>query len=527
MAIALEVELPDDLALWRLAGGRPAPGVATAGSDPVDPGELGDLLEAASDRSRRRRHGIHHTPAAVADGLVERALQGRADGTVGDPACGGGALLLAAGRALVRAGLAPAAAGERLFGADLDPVAVATTEVSLLLWSGVRPAAGRLVVADALLERPWPSVDVVVGNPPFLSPLGTATARPTAATEQLRDRYGPAVQAYTDAAALFLLAGLDLVAPTGTVAMLQPLSVLGSRDAGPLRAAVDRRAGLREVWVPAPGAFRDAAVSVCAVVLDRHEEAEDPGPPVRAAAEPGWSIHLARATGVPEVRLDGAATVGTIAEVLAAFRQEYYGTAPHVGEAAASGAGARPLVTTGLVDLGSCAWGRRPARLAGRSWVAPVVAEADLEGRAAQWAARTRRPKVLVASQARVLEVAVDADGSWLPGVPLVAAVPHDPGDLWALAAALAAPPVVAWAATRVAGTGRSPGSLRVGAPLLRSVPLPVDADAWREGAAALERGDLLAFGAAMTAAHRAAPEVLAWWCERAKVGCPPPPGVR
>ena len=41
-----------------------------------------------------------------------------------DPACGGGAFLLAAGRALVSGGASPAEAVRGLYGVDLDPLAV-------------------------------------------------------------------------------------------------------------------------------------------------------------------------------------------------------------------------------------------------------------------------------------------------------------------------------------------------------------------------------------------------------------------
>src|SRR3546814_10276927 len=69
-----------------------------------------------------------------------------------DMGCGGGALLLAAGDALVAAGADPAdVARELLWGADIDPLAVAVTEAAIALWSGgTRPAEGHLVVADTL-----------------------------------------------------------------------------------------------------------------------------------------------------------------------------------------------------------------------------------------------------------------------------------------------------------------------------------------------------------------------------------------
>jgi hypothetical protein len=99
-----------------------------------------------------------------------------------------------------------------------------------------------------------------------------------------------------------------------------------------------------------------------------------------------------------------------------------------------------------------------------------------------------------------------------------VIAVAAPPSDLWPLAAALAAPPISAWAAGRAAGTALSPGALRVTAPLVRQVPLPTDADAWAAGTDAFRRGDLDAFALAMTAAYGCDEDVVGWWRPRAEL---------
>lgn len=515
IAAACGVTLPDHLTLWAAAGGRPSP---SPQPEPGDPDELGALLEAELDAARRRTLGAHYTPRDMADGLAARALAWRAAPAVGDPACGGGALLLAAARHLAATGEAPASIVARLWGADIDPLAVATAEAALTLWAGTSPPGGHFVVADALVDAlPWPPLDVVVGNPPFLSQLADRTVRPGERDEALRRRFGSAVRAYTDAASLFLLLGCDLARPGGTVAMLQPQSVVAARDTAAVRAAADERAQLREIWVPTGSRF-SAAVDVCAPVLDVHDVAAvrpdgvvDGAPPAGAA----WSAHLARHEGVPPVRLSATPTIGDEAEVTAAFRDEYYGLAAAVRERH-DHPGGRPLITTGLIDLGSCSWGERPARIARRTWSAPVVDTAALTGRAAAWAARTNRPKLLVATQTKVVEVAVDDDGTWVAGVPVIVVLA--PAErLWLLAAALSAPPVTAWVAERTAGTALSAGALKLTAALVRAVPLPGDADAWAVGAAALQAGDLDECAEAMTRAYASDDEVLAWWGARAK----------
>ncbi len=501
MAGAAKVDLPDGLALWSLAGGRP-----DVAAVPGEPEELGRLLEASFDPAERRRRGAHFTPSALADELIERAVAGHDRPTIGDPACGGGALLLAAARHLASAGEVPSQIVDRLWGADIDPLSVATTEAALTLWAGTTPSAGRLTVADALLDDlAWPELDVVVGNPPFLTPLATPTARTAGDVERLRGRFGTAVRAYTDSAGLFLLRGAQLARPGGTVAMVQPQSVLAARDATGVRDAIGALGRLVDVFVPSRAGF-DAAVEVCVPVIEV-------GGPRGSGAR--WSALLADAHGVPVVDLPASATLADEATTTAGFRTEYYGMVDHIDEQRDRPAG-RPFVTTGLIDLGHCAWGTRAARVGGRAWDRPVVDVGALEGRAADWAQRTGGPKLLVATQTRVVEVVVDDAGEWIAGVPLVVVLAPTE-RLWPLAAALAAPAVSAWLLQRAAGTARTPRALKVTAALLREVPLPTDHDAWACGTAAFRAGDLEGFAEAMSGAYGTGPDVAAWWVERAR----------
>jgi hypothetical protein len=416
--------------------------------------------------------------------------------------------LLAVARQLVSVGgERPQEVLRRLWAVDVDPLAVAVTEVALALWAGSAPPDGHCQVADALHDGlPWPRLDVVIGNPPFLTPLATSTRPTDDGARRRRARFEAAAGAYTDAAALFLLESCRHVRPGGTVALLQPLSVLSARDAAGVRAAVTELGVVLDVWLPPP-AF-DAAVDVCVPIVRVGAELADGDPTA-------WSAHLARAHGVPPVTLDGARRLGDVAVVTAGFRGEYYGTVEHVHEEADL-PGGRPLVTAGLLDLGRTAWGERSARVGGRTWERPVVDVASLEGRAAQWVERTGVPKLLVATQTNVVEVAVDHDGSLVAGVPIVVVLaPHE--SLCRLGAALASPAVTAWLLWRSAGAALTPRALKVSAPLLRDVPLPVDADAWEEGAEAFEQGHLDRFVASMAVAYRVGPEVGTWWSERAR----------
>lgn len=533
LASGAGIDLPDGLSLWELAGGRPP--AAPVPSDEPDR-QLGEALEQALSPEERRQ-GAHYTPAPVAERVAALALDGhREPPRVVDPACGGGALLLAAGRRLDAEGVPPArVARDLLWGADIDPVAVAVTEAAIALWSGgTVPGPGHLVVRDTLADGPpaWPQApvdgfDVVIGNPPFQGQLSRATTRSDQESARLRSRFGPAVTPYVDTAALFLLAATDLARPGGRVALLQPQSVVASRDARGVRKALAGRARLVDLWAP-PGHLFDAKVHVCVPVLDKTVG----GPDADGEDPADWVGRWATARGTPEVTFAEHGTLADLASTAAGFRDEYYGLVAHVAEAGP--VCDAPLVTSGLIDVGACAWGRRPVRFAKQSWRRPAV---DLTGLAAAnpkvaaWVGRLRRPKVVVASQTRVVEAAADRMGTWVPSTPVVSVIPHRADDVDLVAALLCSPPVSAWAARRTAGNALSADAMRLSAPLLAAVPLPGDHEAWAEASLRLAANDLPAYAEVATAMFELpggeASAALDWWRDRAKLTWPAGPEFR
>ncbi|CAN5575868.1 hypothetical protein BH10ACT1_BH10ACT1_37450 [soil metagenome] len=434
-------------------------------------------------------------------------------------------------------------------------------------------AAGPLPVAAAA------GFDLVVGNPPFQSQLAGDSIRSAGSTAVLRARWGDAVvRPYTDTAGLFLVAGARALAPGGRLAMILPTSVLAARDAAPARAAVAAVGELTDLWVAAEPVF-GAAVQVCAVVVERNlgrptvagplasgsppvdvESSGDarallapgpsaptvvrrwrgrtvvPLPPARAGSVvrsaavdgDGWAALALAALGVPDPPARSSGRLADLGTARAGFREEYYGLVGHVTEApegthpAALPTRLAPLVTSGLVDPGRCAWGERSASFARQRYERPVVDLASLEaagGRAATWTRSLLVPKVVVATQTRVGEAAVDREGRWVASTPTIAVVA--PADrLWALAAVVCSPigSVAALAAT--AGTARAAQAIRHTVASIGSLPLPVDVEAWDAGAEALRRHDREAFLAAMAAAYDvsadATSELHDWWTARA-----------
>ncbi len=563
---------PADLRLATLAGNDAAFDVAPPPPEASLPDLAGRCYETILSGQHRRASGSHYTPAAVADRLVAVALDGlpRAS-TVCDPACGGGAFLLAAARTLHATALARRQVVERLlWGLDIDPIAVAVSELALALWSGTTPG-DHLAVADALisLDAGWAAAPAggfgaVVGNPPFQSQLGRTTARAGATRTALRSIYGDAAAAYADSAVLFLVAGARLARPGGRVVLVQPQSVLSSRDATGARRAVLTMATLEGLWVAGERVFA-AATLVCAPVLRARRgpagraERDDAGggastialwsgrdvvarPPVAVDDLglhhwPTWSPLAAAAGGVPTVELEiGRGVVGDHATATAGFRQQFYGLAKVAVERRHADDSRFPrLVTCGLIDAGRCAWGERPTRFARRAWSAPRVDLGTLaagggnDGEAlARWVTARMVPKVLVATQTKVIEAAVDVDGTWLPSTPVIS-VEAAPGALWHLAAVLLAPPVSAWALRHYGSSALGANTIKLSARQVLGVPLPPRRPSWDAAATELSRlaagacprtrrTHLLAVGAAMTAAYGCDEEVFAWWKARLPV---------
>ncbi len=526
--------------------------------------DVGLRYEATLDR-RARDLGAHYTPPAVARGLVDLALDRRRPGTVRcvvDPTCGGGAFLVAAADALVDTGVAPADALGSLHGADVDPGAVSAARSALSIWAEHHGLDGRAAaelasvevldgfeLLDRLADRG--GADLVVGNPPFRSQLRGAAVHDGATRGALRSRFGSVAHGYTDLTGLFLVAAVRSVAPDGVVALVQPRSVLVAANAAGVRGAVVASGDLAAVWLPAEPVF-EAQVQVCSPVVRGRRPAGLPGaalvavhdrlgrqPLVEARLDAGastWSTFVASAHGVPAVESGSGRVVGEVSTAVAGFRDEYYGLVDLVAEADGQlGDGQLRLTTVGSIEVGRHLWGVRPQRFGRRRWERPVVdaSRATEDGAGLRrWWELARTPKVLVATQTRVMEAVADPDGVLAPVTPVISVVPEPsrmPGSLadaapHALAAALCSPTASALAQHRAAGSGMSPTTVRLRAADVAELPLPVHEVAWERATAALraavadpgDRSGWRRYGTAAVEAYGHGPqdEVLEWWLD-------------
>lgn len=239
-------------------------------------------------RAASPQAGWRPTPPALADRLCER-LPG-APTAVLDPACGEGALLLAA---LRRAGNDPHFARQRVFGLELDPERAETARRRLRAAAGLAPGSeldAHIRVGDGLSAE-WPAGTWILANPPWISYSGRQArprpgAPPADATRGLVER--GSAGGWPSSHADFLLRIARHVGEQATGALvLLPASLLDLERYAPCRRAVLQWAHPRE---PAeelgerafPGVIEPSALLELA-----------PGSPARAAvpwsrARPAW-----------------------------------------------------------------------------------------------------------------------------------------------------------------------------------------------------------------------------------------------
>ena len=169
-----------------------------------------------------------------------------------------------------------------------------------------------------------------------------------------------------------------------------------------------------------------------------------------------------------------------------------------------------------------------PTRFAKQRFAAPAARlEEHPPAEVERWVGRRAQPKVLVATQTKVVECVVDEAGTYLPSTPCLTVIPTAGASLWDLAAALTSPVMAAWARGEAGGTGLSRETFRLRAKQLQGAPLPGDRATWAVGAALAEElhragtpssapiGAFRELGQVMNAAYGITDEpLLDWWLE-------------
>ena len=347
------------------------------------------------------------------------------------------------------------------------------------------------------------SFDLVIGNPPFQGQLGRATARSAVDRDRAAralDAPGQRLRRHRGAVpGGRLRAGRARAAPSRCSS---PRACCPLADAAPVRERVQTAGRLRAAWVAGERVF-EAAVRVWAPVVDVGALAGRRGRGARRRrVRPGRRSVVARRSLVGRAPRPGAPHPGRRSSGRTGGSATWpppppgsvtssTGSCPYVGR---RGRTARPLVTSGA---------DRPA----------VV----LVGRAADPLRRTRLDASRRRPRPRWPPATRPSTGGWPTGSsPRCSWPPRrrwsrrsptrragssrrsrsspsrpTPTEVWAVTAALSAPPVAAWALRRAAGAALAADAVKLSAKQILEVPLPVDDRLWAEVAARLAAGDL------------------------------------
>ena len=493
----------------------------------ANPRLLGWVHEWSSSTVERSKRGAFYTPPDFAAAAVDAALAGAElpEFTV-DPACGGGVFLLEILDRLVGGGIAPAKAIASVAGLEIDRGAAETARLALRAWQlyhGIaQPVAPNIVVSDSLDRWPrfWPDVDLVIGNPPFASPLKSGAIPESAAA--YRSHHSEVLGPYADLAAIHLWRASQVLHDGGRLAFVAPVSIANARDTGRMWERFEAEADAKSVLIPETNPF-DASVRVFVPVFEIRRQAE--------SHRRSLSHAVGEALGLPNLpSVVGAEPLASICSATSGFRDEFYGLAEFVAEepdtADLSNGDLVKLVTVGSVDPMECSWGVTPTKFAKAKWNRPVVDPSKLDGKVARFVAGQRSPKVLVATQTKILEAVLDPVGDLVGVTPTIVVTTDRPAHVVAV---LMAPPVNAIAVQRWFGTGLSEVALRPTASTLLELPLPPDTSKWDEAAALIsDHGQVVdgtqeppssavlrQIGAVMNEAYGGTAEVLHWWLDR------------
>ena len=202
--------------------------------------------------AERKTRGQYLTPRPVAEALVDR-IELKAGMKVLDPGVGTGELLAAVSRRCPDA---------ELTGWDIDPTAL--------------EAAGELVPgADLELRSALDAAgagagfDLVIGNPPYFQ---------IPVTPELKQRFGEVISGRPNVFALFFKAGLDLLAPGGTLAFVVPPSMNSGAYFESLREHIISRAEITDLTVLEGNSIFEGANTAAQLIVMRKRSTIGHGP---------------------------------------------------------------------------------------------------------------------------------------------------------------------------------------------------------------------------------------------------------
>ncbi|MGG6293068.1 Eco57I restriction-modification methylase domain-containing protein [Leptolyngbya sp. AN02str] len=487
---------------------------------------LGQVYEATLSATRRKGQGSFYTPEPLVQYMVSTLLYHwfqRHDALpkVLDPACGGGAFLVAVFRVGLQRGQSVGLTDwlHCLYGVDVDAQAVAITRLSLQMAYHEAHGCDQVptplpdcdttirwanTLTDSLPATVPARYDVVLGNPPYMDSQWMSVHQPDLRAF-CNQRYQVA-QGNWDLFCVFIERSLELCNPGGFHSFVVPNKLLCVPYAAAARSllASHRLLQLRDyARVPAFAAAvyplvyavqvnsTEGSVDrvVCDRMLDLHR-IEQSGWLTRDRFERSpWRLFPVSAKGGG---WDSLPTLGHLATVHgAASVSDAYVIHPLIQEGSPTTPGLR-VVNSGTLDCYQLLWGIKPMRYLGDRFHYPVIPpelESCLPKRRSHQA---RQPKLIVASMTKTLECAIDATGAILAGKSTSIIQPtHAAVDIYYLLGLLNSTVVQRWFCNMFGGNALQGGYLRIGPAQLRAIPIPLVEPAGRDRLIGLVRDRL------------------------------------
>lgn len=469
-----------------IPGLEPGPSQDWQGEVPTEPCELalalGRCRELSLSSEARIRGGAHHTPPELARALATQALEHKNPKRILDPCCGAGIFLCAVAEQRLARGMEPM---EGLEGWDLDPMAVLTTELVLGIAFGQPLGTGAIRQVDAL-EASWPTVDLVITNPPYVSSALSKGGLDPSRRKALRERFPLGFQGRGDLAAAFVEASVRAVRDGGQIALVLPESLIATAAGEPLRRWLVEEAPPSQIDLLGADAFPDAQVRTCTWLLQRAAPAAEIDLRSRSSAETrvskaselrdlAWSQVLASPHWVPAHESAGElCPLSELSSMHRGFTDDFYFLARSVYEAEESDP-PHPVVTVGLVDPGRHWWAERRAKIQGHWYQRPALRSQTLraedERRATRLLERQKGRRLVLATRSAVLEVTEVPEGT-IAQVPLITLWAAAGEDLDCIYAQLLSPVATAWYLRNHGHLDQTGAGVDLRVPALQAMPL-------------------------------------------------------
>lgn len=231
-----------------------------------------DLLGYVGPAESKRvtRGGAHFTPPALARSIAEQALYqlpdlaNRDHLVILDPACGSGAFLYEALRTLRRTEFGGHVS---IIGRDISRPAVSMAKFVLenALTDWTPPGGYKIEVKQGdSLALPFPSADLILMNPPFISWFALTKEQ----QQQMQVVLGPQLIRRADFSMAFVTRALEALRPKGVMGTLLPGSLLSLEAASKWRLDILDKADLRFIAsLGEYGLFTHAQVQVAAAIF--------------------------------------------------------------------------------------------------------------------------------------------------------------------------------------------------------------------------------------------------------------------